>query len=128
MKNLIMISTFIFSLSSGVYGESNNKRWVLITAITINHMNKDMIQDMYQANYPYRKNSVNTFHTESDCYTGLKDYALYLNYEVSKMDIDDDLKNDSKYKIEIVDDTVITAKSIDEVTHIELHCIEITLD
>ena len=35
MKNLILIVTFIFSLSGGVYGESNNKIWVLINKMRI---------------------------------------------------------------------------------------------
>ena len=113
MKNLILIVTFIFSLSGGVYGESNNKIWVLITILSL-----DDRQTVWQSGALFDKR-VDTFQTKSDCYTGLKDFALEMNKIKTN--------TNTKYKIEIIDDTVVRAKKRHGKLFNELHCVLIKL-
>ena len=63
-----------------------------------------------------------TFETEYDCYTALKDVALANNKKIK----DGGLAT-NKYKIDIIDDVEISASKSNAFGIDSFHCIEITL-
>ena len=121
------ISTFLIfiGLSSSAFAEAQNTRWILLNSIVLLPSKPPIVQITQEASsgyngyvmYPKKE----TFETESDCYTALKDVALAKNKK------EKNISRGRLYKIEILDDIKIRANfSTDNITY-DLHCIEITL-
>ena len=126
MKYIFTFLIFI-GLSTSAFAEGQNTRWVLLSSFTwlptdspIVIVNQVRTTGEKDGTGLYKQKE--TFETESDCYTALKDDALISN-KIRK-------EGGSKvkpYKIEIIDDIKITAQESNEFSITTLHCVEITL-
>ena len=116
MKYLVVVLTLIFSMSGSVNADDPHTRWVLIQTWThFNHRMQAVLQEPQDMN---RK----TYQKESDCYTGLKEFA------VDKNELYANIGLDSRYKIENKVDIVIKATKFIGDTFQQIHCVQITLD
>ncbi len=116
MKYLVLAFTLTFSMSGSVNADDHNTRWVLIQTWThFNHRMQAVLQEPQDIN---RK----TYQKESDCYTGLKDFA------VDKNELSASIGLDFRYKIEIINDIVIKATKFIGDTFQQIHCVQIILD
>ena len=118
MKYIFNFLTLI-GLSSSAFAEGQNTRWILLNSLVLNMKPPLITQEASSGQngyvmYPKKE----TFETESDCYTALKDVAFATNKVVS---------DGAMYKIEIIDDIRIRASVSNEIGIDTLHCIEITL-
>ena len=119
------IFTFLIliGLSSSAFALGQNTRWILLNSLVLNMKPPLIFQQASSGQNGYVMHSQKeTFETEYDCYTALKDVALTLNKKIK----DDGLAT-NKYKIEIIDDVEISAIKSLSIGIDSLHCIEITL-
>ena len=118
MKYLVLALTLIFSMSGSVNADDHNTRWVLIISQT---SLVDTFTSVHQSHgfiFPNRMGAL----TASECYENLKKDALWKN-ETSNT-----FKGENRFRIEIVDDVIISAKARLMTIQYEIHCVQITLD
>ena len=119
MKYLVVALTLIFSMSLSVNAADNNTRWILmLSQVALVDTPHGVHTDMFQSNGDHQNGTL----TETECYEDLKKDALRRN----KMNCL--FQGESKFRIEIVDDVIISAKARHMNIHFELHCLQITLD
>ncbi|MDB2423468.1 hypothetical protein N9X05_16115 [Paracoccaceae bacterium] len=119
MKYLVLALTLIFSMSGSVNAENENTRWILIMTQTGLVDTPDGIHtSVFQSVGDYQKGTP----TASECYEGLKQDALYKNKTSGTF------QGESRFKIEIINDVIISAKARYANVRFELHCVQITLD
>ena len=119
------IFTFLIliGLSSSAFALGQNTRWIILNSLVLNMKPPLIFQQASSGQNGYVMYSQKeTFETESDCYTALKDVALALNKKIK-----DDGSATNKYKIEIIDNVEISAIKNLSIGIDSLHCIEITL-
>ena len=122
MKSIFTFLILI-GLSSSAFAMSQNTRWIILNSLVLNMKPPLIFQQASSGQNGYVMYSQKeTFETEYDCYTALKDVALTLNKKIK----DDGLAT-NKYKIEIIDDVEISAIKSLSIGFDSLHCIEITL-
>ena len=110
-------------LSSSVFALGQNTRWILLNSLVLNMKPPLISQQASSGQNGYVMYSQKeTFETEYDCYTALKDVALANNKKIK----DDGLAT-NKYKIDIIDDVEISASKSNAFGIDSFHCIEITL-
>ena len=127
MKYLVVAFTLIFSISGPVNADDHNTRWVLILS------QNDFEDPTYGINTRVM-HSIDVGRkymtkTATECYQDLKQDALRRNKNSNLF------QGQNRFKIEIVDDVIISAKAkILDITKsvptdiIELHCLKVTLD
>jgi len=119
MKNLVLVLTLIFSMHGLVNAGTHNTTWVLIMSETLLFLSPASISsNVFQSIGDYPKGTL----TETECYEELKKDALRRNKMKGLF------QGESKFRIEIVDDLIVSAKARYMNVHYELHCLEITLD
>ena len=119
MKYLVVAFTLIFSMSGSVNAGTHNTTWVLIMSETGFFGSPNNIHsDVFQSIGDHPKGTL----TETECYEDLKKDALRRN-KMNGL-----FQGESKFRIEIVDDVIISAKARHMNIHFELHCLRITLD
>ena len=119
------ICTFLILivLSSSVFALGQNTRWIILNSLVLNMKPPLIFQQASSGQNGYVMYSQKeTFETEYDCYTALKDVALANNKKIK----DDGLAT-NKYKIDIIDDVEISASKSNAFGIDSFHCIEITL-
>ena len=113
----------IIVLSSSVFALGQNTRWILLNSLVLNMKPPLISQQASSGQNGYVMYSQKeTFETEYDCYTALKDVALANNKKIK----DGGLAT-NKYKIDIIDDVEISASKSNAFGIDSFHCIEITL-
>ena len=124
MKYIYAILIFI-GLSSSAFAEGQNTRWILLNSIVWLPSKPPIVQITQEASTGHNGYVMHpkkeTFETESDCYTALKDVALAKNKK------EKNISSGHLYKIEIIDDIKIRASFSNDIGTDDLHCIEITL-
>ncbi|MDA9185705.1 hypothetical protein N9O40_00105 [Planktomarina sp.] len=117
MKHILLAFTLIFSVSGSVNAKDNNNRWVLIISQT---SLVDTFTSVHQSQGfgDYRMGAL----TASECYENLKKDALWRNQTSNNF------KGENRFRIEIVDDEIISAKARWMTIQYEIHCVQITLD
>ena len=119
----IVTFLILIGLSSSAFAVGQNTRWIILNSLVLNMKPPLIFQQASSGQNGYVMYSQKeTFETEYDCYTALRDVALALNKKI---------KNDgfatNKYKIEIINDVEISAIKSLSIGIDSLHCIEITL-
>ena len=137
MKYLVLAFTLIFSMSGSVNADDHNTRYVLMFSQTDFEDPPYGINTRVHHSIDVGRKSMTK--TATECYEDLKQDALRRNKNSNLF------KGKNRFKIEIVDDVIISAKAtIVDITKsvptdikdwiinkrytIELHCLEITLD
>jgi hypothetical protein len=120
MKYLVVALTLIFSMSLSVNAADNNTRWILMLSQiglvgTPHGVHTNIRQAQLNGDYQMGKLAA------SECYKDLKLHALRRNQTNT-------FQGENRFRIEIIDDTVLTAKAKLYNIRFELHCVEITLD
>ena len=120
MSRITLALTLIFFISNSgsAHAEGHNTRWILITADTYSLDTPDTFTFLTQARDAYRD--------ESECYTALKKYALGMNK--IKSENSKKFGDSPKFRIEILNDIMITARAKDSFQFQSVNCLEITLD
>ena len=119
----IFIFLILIVLSSSAFSLDQNTRWILLNSLVLNMKPPLISQQASSGQNGYVMYSQKeTFETEYDCYTALKDVALAYNKKIK----DDGLAN-NKYKIDIIDNVEISASKNNAFGLDSFHCIEITL-
>ena len=108
-------------MSGSVNADDPHTRWIVIISQTGLVDTQDGTFTSVFQSHPFGNYRTGAL-TKSECYENLKKDALWRNKTSSTF------KGENSFRIEIVDDVIISAKARWMNIRFEIHCVQITLD